>query len=265
MDEKLSRLKASLREYKSVAVAFSGGADSAFLLEVARDELGEDAFAVIAETPFLHRCDMREAEAFCEARDIPLVKVAVDTLAEDAVANNLPERCYVCKRAMFEALADAAAERGAAVVVDGSHADDASEHRPGAKALVELGVKSPLRDAGLTKAEVRALSRERGLPTWEKPSNACLATRFPYGQALDAERLAAVAEAEELLHGLEFEQVRVRVHGDLARIEVYPAQLCRLVEPSMRRFVADRLRELGFAYICADIEGFRSGSMDVSE
>lgn len=263
LDDKRARLESAIRKCGTLAVAFSGGVDSTFLLACAHRLLGDGAIAVIARTPFVPAAEAAEAEAFCEARGIRLLHVDIDPLEDDAIASNPLDRCYACKHLIFSHIKEVAAAQGVFQVADGTNADDASDYRPGMRALRELGIMSPLLDAGLTKKDVRKLSRDEGLSTWDKPSMACLASRIPYGDAITPEVLERVERAEAFLHDMEFEDLRVRAHGDIARIEIYPLQLPRLVEPEMRRLVVARLKELGFTYVCADLEGFRSGSMNV--
>ncbi len=262
IDEKYARLKAAVRDAGRLAVAYSGGVDSTLLLAVAHEALGADVLAVTVASPFMPQAECSEAEAFCAERGIPLVRIEVDPLADDAIRANTPERCYQCKRALFSAVRGVAASEGCAGVADGSNADDADDFRPGLRALRELGVMSPLMEAGLTKDDVRALSRRLGLPTADKPSMACLATRVPYGTALERATLARIEAAEDFLHGLGIRQLRVRDHGDVARIEVEPGDIERVAAPGMREQVGARLRELGYAHVSVDLAGFRSGSMN---
>jgi uncharacterized protein len=261
-EERLARLQGGLRSLGKAAVAFSGGVDSTLLLAVAHDVLGDGVVALTATPAWVSRQEAEEARAFCSARGIAQVELSVGIADVPGFVDNPPERCYLCKRTLFSAFLAAAHDRGIDTVADGSNVDDLGDFRPGLKALEELGIASPLRAAGLTKADVRELSRELGLPTADKPSAACLASRIPYGQAIDASTLARVDAAEGLLRRLGFAQVRVRAHGKVARIEVEPARIGRLMEPEVRRRVSRDLRELGFSYVTADLEGFRSGSMN---
>ncbi len=259
----LEALRGALRGMERAAVAVSGGVDSAFLLHVAREELGTGRVtALTARSRLMAAEEMASAEAVCRAEGVRQVVVDFDPTDVEGLAANPPERCYLCKRALFGALLARCAEEGLGVLVEGTNADDADEYRPGLRALRELGVRSPLLEAGLKKADVRALSREMGLETWDKPSLACLATRFPHGDRITAEGLSRVESAERLLRkavpGLR--QARVRVHGDMARIEVGPEAMAEVL--ARRGEVSAGLKGLGFVFVALDLEGFRSGSMN---
>ena len=259
--DKLERLKNFLHDLKSVAVAFSGGVDSTFLLKVAHDTLGDKAMALTAASVFIPRTELDAAKKFCADNKIRQIIFDTDVLKIAGVKENPVNRCYLCKRALFENFLRVAAKNNLAAPVEGSNVDDTSDYRPGMKALAELDVKSPLIVAELSKAEIRELSKILNLPTWNKPSMACLATRFVYGETLTAQRLAMVERAENFLSGAGFNQLRVRVHGNLARIEVLPEDFLRLI--NLRGNIVDKFKSLGFDYVTLDLQGYRVGSMNL--
>lgn len=260
LHEKQSSLIAYLKSLGKTAIAFSGGVDSTFLLKTAYDAMGDDVLAIIGKTVSVPNREYLEAVSFCRSLGVQHTVIGVDQMSIEGFADNPPERCYLCKKALFTAFLKGAASRGFGCVAEGSNMDDLGDYRPGLKALSELGIRSPLREAGLTKADIRALSRELDLPTWNKPSFACLATRIPCGEEITEEKLHMVEEAEECLFDLGFTQVRVRHHGEIARIEVVKEEMTKLLESDVAMIVTGRLREIGFRYITVDLDGYRTGS-----
>ena len=257
---KLRQLQSVLKGWGRVAVAFSGGTDSAFLLKAAHDLLGDNAIALTAVSCTLPKRELEDAQAFCRREGVRQILCDPHELDLAEFRANPPDRCYYCKRSTFSLFRKTAAERGFAIVADGSNADDVGDYRPGMRAASELGVQSPLRDAGLTKADIRELSRQWGLSTWDKPSAACLASRVAYGEEITAEKMRRVDEAEAFLQDLGFRQARLRVHGDLARIEISPDAFPLLL--SRREEVAAKCKALGFSYAAMDLSGYRAGSMN---
>ena len=261
LQEKYEDLCATLLASGSVLVAFSGGVDSALLLDVTHEVLGGRAVAATVRSCFFPERELVDAFSFCRERGIEHLVIDEDVLADEAIAANPVNRCYLCKKQVFSRLVSLAGERGLAAVVDGSNVDDAGDYRPGAQALGELGVRSPLAEAGFTKGEIRTLARERGIDLWDKPSLACLASRIAYDERITGEKLAKVDRAEELLRAAGIEQVRVRLHGDIARIEVVPSEL-NMVLGLMRSGLSETMHGLGFTYVTLDLDGYRTGSMN---
>ena len=259
---KLDDLRSILADMGSVLVAYSGGVDSAFLLKVAVDTLGDRTLAVTARSDSYPPRELEEATAL--AASIGARHLVVDTheMESESYISNPSNRCYFCKTELWETLVPIAAERGIAALVDGFNADDVGDYRPGAVAAREHGVRSPLLEAGLTKREIRALSREMDLPTWDKPAMACLSSRVPYGERISREKLDQIDRAEQLLRELGYRQVRVRHHGDVARIELPAEDMSRFFAEGLAEPVARRVKELGFQYVALDLQGYRSGSMN---
>lgn len=263
MLDKVAELEQRLVAWGRVAIGFSGGVDSTLLLYLALKALGSDrVLAITVDTPLMPRSELESARELAVAMGATTVELAPELLSNRSVTENLAERCYHCKIMIFSEVQRVAAERGFAVVVDGSNLDDASDFRPGSRALVELGIRSPLQEVGLSKEEIRKLSRYYELETADKPSMACLASRVPYGTALSLAVLKKIEGAEEVVKQAGFSEYRVRHHDDTARVELPDGDIGRVVEPAVRERVVEGIRRLGYRYVVLDLEGYRMGRLN---
>lgn len=259
---KMERVRRALERTGGLLVAFSGGVDSAVLAKLARQALGDRAVAVTVDSQTYTAAELREARKLARLIGIRHIVVRHDELAEEAFCRNPPDRCYLCRRGLAGKMKEIARKTGLSAIADGANFSDTREHRPGIRAATEAGVLHPLMENRVTKAEVRRMARSLGLPVAGRPSSACLSSRIPYGERITQDKLRRIERAEAFIRSLGFRQVRVRHHGSIARIEVEPGAVPKLARPAVMDKVARRLKRLGFTYVTADLEGYRSGSLD---
>lgn len=261
---KLENLRKILSPLKSVLIAYSGGLDSTFLLKMAADVLGkQNVLAVTAESPSFPVWELNSAKKTALKFKIKHLTVKTAELSNPQFVNNPQDRCYWCKKELFSQFSKLAERKGLAYVADGTNLDDAKDFRPGMKAALELNIKSPLKEAEITKADIRKFSRSLKLPTWDKPSLACLASRFPYGETITEKKLLTILKAEKFLLDLGFKQVRVRHHNNIARIEISDKEFAKLLDTHLSYAVVKKFKKLGYTYITLDLQGYRTGSMNV--
>lgn len=258
--KKLENLKAIIKETGGAAIAFSGGVDSTFLLKVAYEVLGDRVIAITANSETYPKRELEEAKTFASTLGVKHIVIETLELEIEGFADNPPDRCFYCKHELFSKLTEIAKANGIQYVFDGSNYDDRNDHRPGMRAAKELGVISPLKQAEMTKDDIREVSKEFGLSTWNKPSFACLSSRFPYGTKITPEKLVVIGEAEDYIRDLGFTELRVRHHGDIARIEVGKADLARII--GFGDQITEKLKTLGFLYVTLELSGYKTGSMN---
>jgi uncharacterized protein len=262
LNKKLNDLKKMLLELKSAVIAYSGGVDSTFLIKIAHDVLDGKALAITAVSPTYPDSEAEDAIKFAKSIGIKHIVVQSNEMDNPNFVSNPSDRCYYCKTELFNICLDYAKREGINVILDGTNADDDYDYRPGRRAAIELNVISPLKEVGLTKEEIRFLSKEMGLGSWDKPSFACLSSRFPYGTKITLERLEMVGEAENFLRSLGFRTFRVRYHNDIARLELGNDESEKILNQDIRKRIIEKLKSLGFIYVTLDLEGYRTGSMN---
>jgi len=261
-EEKYQRLQNILKEMRHVLVAFSGGTDSTFLLKVAADVLGNQVLAVTANSEIQPQHEFEEAKAFVQKLGVAHLVIRTNEMQDETFLQNPPDRCYHCKKSIFSAMKQIALEKGIPFIVDGTNADDIQDYRPGLRALNELNIRSPLRKAQLTKSEIRQLSKEMNLPTWDRPALACLASRIPYGTRITPEKLARIDKSESYLRDIGFTQIRVRDHDTIARIEVSRENKNLFLDNKFSDKIVQYIKDLGYQYVALDLEGYRTGSLN---
>ena len=262
IEEKLARLKDILKDMGSVLVAYSGGVDSTFLAVTAHEVLGKNSLAVFAASPVAPPMEKEEAGDLAHNVGLRFKIIESNEMSNPDFVANPPERCYYCKRELYSELKPIAKAEGLKWIADGTNADDLSDFRPGRKASAEAGIRSPLLEAGLTKTEIRQLSHAKSLPTWDRPASPCLASRIPYGIPVTAETLNKIARGEQYLHSLGLRQLRLRHHGDIARIELDPEDMAKIITPEIRQDIVTHLKALGYKYVALDLTGYRIGSLN---
>ena len=262
VEENLEQLKKTLREMGTVLIAYSGGVDSSFLAVTAHEVLGLNSLAVFASSPVAPPMEKEAAESLAHQFGLRFRIIESNEMANPDFVANPPERCYYCKRELFSELKPIALAEGLKWVADGTNADDLSDYRPGRKASAEAGIRSPLLEVGLTKAEIRQQSRAQGLPTWDRPASPCLASRIPYGIPVTAETLNKIAQGEKYLHNLGLRQVRLRHHGDIARIELDQPDMAKIIKTDIRQGIIEHFKALGYKYVTLDLTGYRTGSLN---
>lgn len=260
--EKYVMLQEIISTMDSLLVAFSGGVDSTLLVKAAYDTLGEKVAAITIDASFHSRYEIEEAQRIAQLIGVRHIIMDAKKMVIDGFSMNPPDRCYICKKAVFSSCLDSMHTEGFSYLADGSNADDLKDYRPGRRALQELGVRSPLLEAGLAKSEIRELSRKLGLDTWNKPALACLMTRFPHGESVTAEKLGMVEGCEDFLRNKGFGLFRVRVHGEVARIEFSPEDMAKALEPATRQLISAEFHKAGFKSVAVDLDGYRCGSMN---
>jgi uncharacterized protein len=262
VQEKFQLLKDNIKKSGSAAVAFSGGVDSTFLVRVAYEVLGDKVIAVTATSSTYPERELKEAINYAKDMGVKHIIISSEELDIEGFASNPKNRCYFCKKELFTKIKEVAKENEIEYIFDGSNLDDTGDYRPGMQAAKELEVVSPLKEANLTKADIRELSKEMGLPTWDKPSFACLSSRFPYGKKITIPKLKMVEEAEQFLLNMGMRQVRVRYHEEIARIEVSPSERVQFFNVQLMDMIGEKFKEIGFTYVTLDMLGYRTGSMN---